>query len=240
MIGVIIDATARIEPYVVIDASKGPVLIDRDAQILSFSRLEGPCVIGADTHILSGRVRGGSIGPKCRVGGEVEASVIQGYTNKYHDGFLGHSFVGEWANFGAGTQVSDLRNDYGPITMSVGGRRVDTGLIKIGAYLGDHTRISIGTLINTGTVVGPYSQLIASGSLLPRLFPAFSQYAHGCIQERTDLSQILATARTAMSRRGRAWTDADTEFFFALNEATASDRRRVIRESEQRRMRRVI
>jgi UDP-N-acetylglucosamine diphosphorylase/glucosamine-1-phosphate N-acetyltransferase len=237
---VVINATARIEPFVVIDASKGPVLIDRDAQVLSFSRLEGPCVIGAKTQILSGRVRGGSIGPECRVGGEVEASVIQGYTNKYHDGFLGHSVVGAWVNFGAGTQVSDLRNDYGPITMSVGGRRVDSGLIKIGAYLGDHTRISIGTLINAGTVVGPYSQLIASGSLLPRLFPPFSQYGHGRMQERTDLSQVLATAQTAMARRGQAWSEIDTEFFFALNEATAGERRRLIRESEQHRMRRVV
>src|SRR5262249_23313748 len=101
-----------LEPQVVIDTTKGPVLIDRQAVVEAFSRLEGPCYIGQRTQVRGAKVRGSSIGPDCRLGGEVEASILQGYANKIHDGFLGHSYVGEWVNFGAGTQVSDLRTDY--------------------------------------------------------------------------------------------------------------------------------
>jgi UDP-N-acetylglucosamine diphosphorylase / glucose-1-phosphate thymidylyltransferase / UDP-N-acetylgalactosamine diphosphorylase / glucosamine-1-phosphate N-acetyltransferase / galactosamine-1-phosphate N-acetyltransferase len=237
---VVIDAGARVEPHVLIDATRGPVLVDRGAVVQAFSRLEGPCYIGAGTQIMAGRIRGGSIGPECRVGGEIETSVMQGYSNKYHEGFLGHSYVGAWVNFGAGAQVSDLRNDYGPITMTIAGRKVPSGLVKIGAYVGDHTRTSITTLLNTGTVVGPFSQLLTSGTLLPRVLPAFCSYGHGRVQERTDLSQMLSTAQTVLARRGRQWTEIDTELFFSVYEETAGVRRQVIRESEQQRMRRVV
>src|SRR5262249_47182995 len=120
---VLIDSRASIEPYVLIDSTKGPVLVDREVVIQAFSRLEGPCYIGPGSQVHAGRIRGGSIGPQCRVGGEFELSVMQGYSNKYHDGFLGHSYVGAWVNFGAGTQVSDLRNDYAPITMTIAGKK---------------------------------------------------------------------------------------------------------------------
>jgi UDP-N-acetylglucosamine diphosphorylase/glucosamine-1-phosphate N-acetyltransferase len=232
--------SAQIEPHVVVDTTRGPVLVDRNAVVQAFSRLEGPCYIGPQTQVLAARIRGGSIGPQCRIGGEVESSILQGYSNKYHDGFLGHSYLGEWVNFGAGTHTSDLRNDYGPITMPVNGRSVPTGLIKIGAYVGDHTRTSIGTLMNTGTVIGPFGLLIASGSLLPRLIPAFSRYGHGRIQERTDLGQMFATAAAAMARRGQEWTPAHAEFYLALFDATAESRRKTIRESDQRRVRREV
>lgn len=235
-----IDPDAQVEPYVVIDATRGPVLVDRGAVIQAFSRLEGPCYIGDGAQVLAARIRGGSIGPQCRVGGEVEASILHSYTNKYHEGFLGHSYVGAWVNFGAGTQVSDLRNDYAPITMTIAGRKVPSGLAKIGAYIGDHTRTSISTLLNTGTTVGPFSQLLTSGTLLPRHVPACCSYSHGRIQERTDLRQMLATAQTVLARRGRHWTDTDTELFFAVYEETAAERRRVIRESEQHRIRQVV
>ncbi len=138
-----IDPSAHVEPMVVIDATKGPVMIDRDALVQAFSRLEGPCYVGPGSHILGAKLHGGSIGPNCRVGGEVEASILHGHTNKAHDGFLGHSYVGEWANLGTGTQVSDLRTDYGAIAFRIGGRTIDSGLLKVGAFLGDHAKTSI-------------------------------------------------------------------------------------------------
>ena len=106
---------AVIEPCVVIDTRPGPVLIDKGAVVQAFSRIEGPCYIGQNTLIVGAKVRGGTYGPTCKIGGEAEASIVQGYSNKYHDGFLGHSYLGEWVNLAAGTQTSDLRNDYGPI-----------------------------------------------------------------------------------------------------------------------------
>jgi UDP-N-acetylglucosamine diphosphorylase/glucosamine-1-phosphate N-acetyltransferase len=123
-----IDPTARIDPLVVADTTTGPVIIDRDAYVAPFSRLEGPCYIGPGTHVLGAKVRGGTtVGPFCRVGGEVETSIVQGFSNKYHDGFLGHSYLGEWVNVGAGAQTSDLRHDYGEVVVTVGGLRVPTG-----------------------------------------------------------------------------------------------------------------
>src|SRR5262249_48802392 len=136
--GLAIHPEASVEPFVVADTRGGPVLIDRGAVVHSFSRLEGPCYVGRESLILGAKLRGGSIGPKCRVGGEVEASILLGHSNKYHDGFLGHSYLGEWVNVAAGTQVSDLRNDYGPVRVTVNGARVATGLNKIGSVLRDH------------------------------------------------------------------------------------------------------
>ena len=114
---------AAVEPFVTADTRQGPVLIDRGAVVQSFSRLEGPCYIGAGTQVCGAKVRAGTtLGPQCRIGGEVEASIVQGYSNKYHDGFLGHSYVGEWVNLAAGTQTSDLRNDYDTIRVYVAGQ----------------------------------------------------------------------------------------------------------------------
>ena len=98
----------------------------------AFSRLEGPCSIGPRSQVL-GAVRGGtSLGKGCRVGGKVEASIFHGFVNKYHEGFVGHSYVGGWINFGAGTQISDLRSDYRPISLFMRGEKIDTRLLKVG------------------------------------------------------------------------------------------------------------
>src|SRR5262249_49955496 len=153
------DASARVEPFVLIDTTKGPVMLDHGVVVRSFSRLEGPCYVGPQTQILAGRVMGSSFGPQCRIGGEGGSAIVHGYSNKAHEGFLGHSYVGEWVNFGSGTQTSDLRNDYGQVTVTVNGERVPTGLLKVGAFVGDHTKTSIGTLFNTGSVAGPFGML---------------------------------------------------------------------------------
>src|SRR4029077_11502764 len=135
---------ALLEPFVTADTRQGPVLIERGAAIQSFSRLEGPCYIGTESWIMGAKLRGGTIGPKCRIGGEVEASIVQGQSNKYHDGFLGHSYIGQWVNLAAGTQTSDLRNDYGPIRVTVAGQRIATGRTKVGSFIGDHSKTGLG------------------------------------------------------------------------------------------------
>jgi UDP-N-acetylglucosamine diphosphorylase/glucosamine-1-phosphate N-acetyltransferase len=235
-----IDPAAVVEPMVVIDATKGPVIIDRGAVLQAFTRLEGPCYVGPDSQIIGAKVRYSSIGPNCRVGGEVECSILHGHANKAHDGFLGHSYLAEWVNIGAGTQVSDLRTDYGPVVFRVGGRTIDSGLKKVGAFFGDHAKTSISALVNTGTIVGPFGQLFANGGLLPRLVPGFCRVAHGRLQERTDLREMFETAAVVMGRRGREWTATHAEFFLALYEMTEAERRQSIREVEQRRLRRVV
>jgi UDP-N-acetylglucosamine diphosphorylase/glucosamine-1-phosphate N-acetyltransferase len=235
---VLVHPEAVLEPYVVADSRGGPVFIDRGARVHSFSRLEGPCHVGPGSWILGAKLRGGTVGPQCRVGGEVEASILHGHGNKYHDGFLGHSYLGEWVNLGAGTQVSDLRNDYGEVTVRVAGGRVATGMTKVGAFLGDHTKTGLGTLLNTGTVAGAFCSLLPAGTYLPRLTPSFCAYGRGELHERWEVWELFQTAATAMRRRGRELTDVHTELYFHLYDQTAASRRRALREAEQKERRR--
>jgi len=229
---------AELEAFVAVDTRQGPVILDRGAVVHSFTRLEGPCYVGPGSVVLGAKLRGGTLGPQCRVGGEFEASILQGYTNKYHDGFLGHSYVGAWVNLAAGTQISDLRNDYGQVGGTIAGSKVLTGLSKVGAFLGDTTTTGLNTLLNTGTVAGAFCSLLPTGSLLPRTIPSFCQYNQGQLQERWDLQQLFTSAATAMRRRGRELTAAHTDFLIGLYEQTAEQRRQVLRESEQRRLHR--
>lgn len=231
---------AKIDPFVVADARNGPVIIDASAVVHSFTRLEGPCYVGPESWLLGAKLRGGTIGPKCRVGGEVEASIIHGCSNKYHDGFLGHSYVGEWVNLAAGTQTSDLRNDYGMVQMWINGERVSTGLTKVGTFFGDHTRTGLNTLLNTGSAVGAYCNLLPSASLLPQEMPSFCLFGNGHLQERRDLRQLCTTAATVVGRRHGEWTNAHSDFLFALYDETALHRRRVLQEHEQKRLRRSV
>ncbi len=234
-----VDPTARVDPFVVADTSNGPVIIDRDAVITSFSRLEGPCWVGPRSQVFAANIRGGtSIGPNCRIGGEVEASIVHANSNKYHEGFLGHSYVGEWVNLGAGTHTSDLRNDYGEVKMMVNGSLIATGRKKIGSYIGDHSKSGLGSLINTGTNVGVFGNLLPAGELLPKFVPSFTWVEHGHIVDRADPAALFATAEKVMERRGEEFDQTARELFEAIYEKTAAIRRQTIHASEIKRLRR--
>lgn len=237
--GLRIDPAARIDPFVVADTSNGPVIVDRSAVVTSFTRLEGPCWIGPRTQVFGANIRGGtSVGPNCRIGGEVEASIVQQNSNKYHEGFLGHSYVGEWVNLGAGTHTSDLRNDYGEVKMMVNGVPISTGRKKVGSYIGDHTKTGLGSLINTGTNVGVFANLLPAGILLPKFVPSFCWVEHGKVVDRGDLTSLFATAVKALERRGEDFDEVHRELFQYLYERSASIRRQAIHEAEVKRMRR--
>lgn len=235
----LVDPSARIDPLVVADTHNGPVVIDHDAVVQAFSRLEGPCYVGPHSMVLGAKVRAGTtIGPGCRVGGEVEASILHGHSNKYHDGFLGHSYLGEWVNLGAGTQNSDLRNDYGPVTMTVNGQPVCTGRTKVGCFIGDHAKTGLGTLLNTGSSIGAFCNLLPTGYLLPRYVPSFCNWWNGTLTENADLGRLFATAEAMMRRRGCTFTPTHADMARALFDRTAPQRRQMLRDAEQRRLRR--
>jgi UDP-N-acetylglucosamine diphosphorylase/glucosamine-1-phosphate N-acetyltransferase len=234
-----VDPTARVDPFVVFDTTGGPVIVEREAVVFPFSRLEGPCCVGPRSQVHGAKVRGGTtLGPECRVGGEVEASIVQGYSNKYHDGFLGHAYLGEWVNLGAGTSNSDLRNDYGEVTVTVNGQLVATGETKVGCFLGDHTKAGLGTLLNTGTSAGVFCNLLPTGGLLPKYVPSFASCWNGALTDRADLDALLGTAAKAMARRVQSLTDAHAALYRSLYEQTAAERRRAVRDAERRRLRR--
>jgi UDP-N-acetylglucosamine diphosphorylase / glucose-1-phosphate thymidylyltransferase / UDP-N-acetylgalactosamine diphosphorylase / glucosamine-1-phosphate N-acetyltransferase / galactosamine-1-phosphate N-acetyltransferase len=233
-----LDRTARIDPMVVADVTNGPIVIGPDAVVTAFSRLEGPCVIGSRSRIQGANIRSGTtIGPDCRVGGEVECSIIQGRSNKAHDGFLGHSYLGEWVNLGAGTQVSDLRNDYGDVSVVVNGRLIRTEQTKVGCYLGDHTKTAVGTLLNTGTNAGAFCSLLPDG-LLPRRIPSFVRCLEGRLTYNDDLESHLTTAAKVMARRSRELTEAHAALYRAVYEETASERRAAVLNAERKTLRR--
>jgi hypothetical protein len=185
------------------------------------------------------KLRGTSLGPKCRIGGEVEASIVHGHSNKYHDGFLGHSYVGEWVNLAAGTQTSDLRNDYGNIRMTINGVRLPTGRSKVGSFFGDHTKTGLNTLLNCGTAVGAFCSLLPTGTYLPTTIPSFTM-CNGVLSELWDLRQLFQTAQVVMRRRGGELSDAHRDLYFALYDTTSAVRRGTIRDYEQRRLRRSV
>jgi UDP-N-acetylglucosamine diphosphorylase/glucosamine-1-phosphate N-acetyltransferase len=231
--------SARIDPQVVADTTQGPVVIAEHAVVTAFTRLEGPCFIGAHSHLLGARVRGGvSIGPQCRVGGEVEASIVHGFSNKCHEGFLGHSYLGAWVNLAAGTHNSDLRNDYGPVPMVVDGERVGTGLLKVGCFIGDHTKTGLGTLINTGSHIGAFCNLLPAGRLAPKYVPSFTAWWNGSLRESFTVEQLLATAEAAMQRRGQTLTAEQVALYQHLYRTTALERQRVIHADERQTWRR--
>jgi len=222
---------ARVHPMVVIDAENGPVYIDEGAEIQPFSRIEGPCYIGKESILLGAKCRSGNtFGPCCRIGGEVEESIIHGYSNKYHDGFIGHSYIGEWVNLGALTTNSDLKNDYSNVSITLEGQgSVNTGSTKVGAFIGDHTKTSIGTLLNTGSYIGAMAVIMATGKPLPKFIPSFAWFVEGVVTKGFGRAALYETAKLAMSRRGREWTPAEQAMWDAIFQMTAPARDEAIK-----------
>jgi len=225
----------KVHPMVVIDAEHGPVYIDEGAEIHPFTRIEGPCYIGKKSILLGAKCREGNyIGPFCRIGGEVEESIIHGYSNKYHDGFLGHSYVGEWVNLGALTTNSDLKNDYSNVSVMLDGRSsTDTGSTKVGSLIGDHVKTSIGTLLNTGSYVGAMALIMATGKPLPKHIPSFGWFIEGIVTKGFGKGRLYQTAKTAMSRRGCQWSAAAEAMWDAVFEMTAPVRNTAIKKGRR-------
>jgi UDP-N-acetylglucosamine diphosphorylase/glucosamine-1-phosphate N-acetyltransferase len=236
---VLIHPSAHLDPMIVADARNGPIVIHRDVVITAFTRLEGPCFLGPGTQIHGANIRAGTtLGPDCRIGGEIECSIVQGHSNKYHEGFLGHAYLGAWVNLGAGTHNSDLRNDYGEVKMTVNGRQVHTGSTKVGCFLGDHTKTGLGTLLNTGTNTGIFCNLLPGG-LLPKYIPSFASWWKEVLADRSDLTTLLHTAAEVMRRRHVDFTETHAALYRTLFEQTAAERRRAVRDSELRALRRI-
>jgi UDP-N-acetylglucosamine diphosphorylase/glucosamine-1-phosphate N-acetyltransferase len=220
---IVVEEGARIDPLAVLDARGGPVWIRRNAIVLPHTVVYGPVVVGEGTQLLGGFVGRSTIGPECRIAGEVDECIWQGYGNKRHHGFVGHSVIGEWANLGALTTTSDLKNNYGPVRVWVDGREVDSGIPKVGAFVGAGVKTGIGTLLPTGASVGTGANLVGGGHYAPKHVAPFAWWDG----ERTveyQLDKFLDTARIAMSRRARTLSPQDEANLRACFDATAKER----------------
>jgi UDP-N-acetylglucosamine diphosphorylase/glucosamine-1-phosphate N-acetyltransferase len=196
---------SRIEPYVVLDASEGPILIRRGATISPFTRIVGPCYIGEDSHVAGDAIRACSIGNVCKVRGEISTTVMLGHSNKGHTGFVGNSYLGRWVNLGAGTTTSNLKNTYGPVSLMTPSGVKPTGLQFLGTLFGDHAKLGIGSLLTTGCVVGAGAN-IYGGAVTPKSVPPF---AWGECEPwlRNDFSKFCEVAERMMARRHVVMTE---------------------------------
>jgi UDP-N-acetylglucosamine diphosphorylase/glucosamine-1-phosphate N-acetyltransferase len=215
----------RVMPGAVLDASTGPIILGEGVRILHNAVVLGPAYIGPNSLIKVGAkiYAGTSIGPVCKVGGEVEGSILHGYANKQHDGFLGHSYLAEWTNVGAGTDTSDLKNNYGRVAAWGPGGLTDTGLTFAGLILGDHAKCGIGTMFNTGTVVGPMSNVFGAG-YPPKHVPSFGWGGAPGI-EPYDLDKALAVAALVTARRQKTFEPIDEALYRKVFQDTAAHRR---------------
>lgn len=223
---------AMVDSQVVIDARGGPVYIGFGARIEPHTRIEGPCYVGENTMLVGGKIREGcSIGPVCKVGGELEESIILGHSNKFHDGFLGHAYLGEWVNLGAMTTNSDLKNNYGTIRVDLGEGQQDTGMTKVGSFIGDHVKTGIGTMLNTGISLGFATNVFGAGLVADKFVPPFCWGSSGNYAEY-DIERAIATARVVVERRNVAFTAEDERVFRAVFEESLEKRAHFIDSSK--------
>ncbi|MBN1212634.1 MAG: hypothetical protein JXA92_08650 [candidate division Zixibacteria bacterium] len=216
----------EILPGAVIDASRGPVYIGANTRVESLAAVYGPAFIGANSVVLAGKITASSIGHTCRVGGEVEESVFQAYVNKYHAGFIGHSYVGPWVNFGAMTTNSDLKNNYSDIRVMLNGQLVDTGSIKVGSFIGDHTKFGIGTLLNTGINIGVCCNIFGGSLIVEKEVPSF-HWGNSQGYDTYRFDKAVETAQRTARRRNCTLSEREIEMLKHVFDNTA-DREGVV------------
>lgn len=195
--------TAVISPFAVLDVSEGPVVIDAHARIGALSLVKGPAYIGVKTRLDNCHFMNAIAGTDCRLGGEIADAILGDFSNKHHEGFLGHSLVGDWVNLGALTTTSDLKNNYGEVRLIFKEQKLSAGTIKFGSIIGDYAKTAIGTMLGTGSIVDFGANLFGlshrSGYFRPFLWGETKIY---------DRSKFIEDAARMMQRRGQTVTPA--------------------------------
>ena len=223
--GVFAGEDVEVADNAVFHSEEGPIVLADGVTILDFAYLQGPLYVGPKSKIIerSSVKELTCVGHTCKVGGEVEESVIEPYSNKQHHGFLGHAYVGSWVNLGAGTSNSDLKNTYGEVRYYHKGRRMETGMQFLGCIIGDYTKSAINTSIFTGKVIGAASMLYG---FVGQNVPSFTNYARSFGQvTECSLEQSIITQRRMFARRDVDQEEEDIELLRAVFELTEEERR---------------
>lgn len=222
--GVFAAEGAKLGQYCVSETGKGPVLLDRGASIGPYCFLRGPAYLGPGARVIEQAAIKDhvSLGHTTKIGGEIEGSVIEPYTNKQHHGFLGHSYLGSWVNLGAGTCNSDLKNTYGHVNMDYQGRKVSTGMQFLGVMVGDYAKTAINTGIFTGKTIGSCSMVYG---FVTTNVPSFVNYARSFGQVTETPVDVLTAAQARMfSRRGVEQRACDVQLLHDMYELTRHER----------------
>ena len=208
---IFINDNVNISAGAILDSTNGPIMIDKNAKVDIGALIQGPTYIGRDTIINPGaKLRGNiSIGPVCKIGGELEDVIIQGYTNKQHDGYLGHSFLGEWINLGANTNNSDLKNNYSNIRMNIS-KDLEINTLKqfLGVLIGDYTRTGISTMLNSGTFIGLGANVFGS-DFQPKYIESF-QWGR---DNKTDFEKFIGICKKIKKRRDMELSKIEISLF---------------------------
>lgn len=213
-----------VRPGAVLNAEEGPIYIGEDVTIQELAAVKGPAFIGSKSVIMSGAdIEACAFGYWCKVGGQVEETIIHSLSNKAHSGFLGNAYLGRWCNLGADTNNSNLKNDYGEVKMydAVADDFEPSGRQFLGLVMGDHSKTGINTMFNTGTVVGVGCNIFGS-DFQPRYIPSFSWGGPVEFAEYR-IDKALQVADVVMKRRDRELTEADRENLTAVFEATRNE-----------------
>lgn len=206
---VFLEAGAGVEASV-LNTTNGPIYIGKNAEVMEGSLVRGPFAMGEGSTLkLGAKVYGPTtLGPHCKVGGEVNNVIFQGYSNKGHDGFLGNSLIGEWCNLGADTNTSNLKNNYGNVkTYSFETKKMEsTSLQFMGLTMGDHSKCGINTMFNTATVVGVCANVFGA-DFTNKYVPSFQWGREGATY---DFDKAIEGVNNMMTRRGRSLSDEET------------------------------
>ena len=222
--GVFAAENVSIADTAVFRTKDGPVVLEKDVEALDFTYFVGPVHVRARSRVIerASLKEAVCVGETCKIGGEVEASIIESYTNKQHHGFLGHSWVGSWVNLGAGTSNSDLKNTYGEVRLEYPRRRVETGMQFLGCIIGDYAKSAINTSIFTGKIVGVSSMLYG---FIGTHVPSFCNYARSFSQiTECPVEQAILIQKRMFARRGITQTPEDVELLRAVFDQTRSER----------------
>ena len=222
--GVFVGQGVEIGEHASIDTSDGPILFEDRVRVSPFCYLEGPVYAGAGTRVTEHAALkdGVSLGHTVKIGGEVEASVIEPYTNKQHHGFLGHSYLGSWINLGAGTCNSDLKNTYGKINIEYGGEKLATGMQFLGCIMGDYAKTAINTGIFTGKVIGVCSMLYG---FVTANVPSYVNYAKLFGQTSLLPADVMVSTQQRMfARRNVEQRDCDRQLIRDMYDRTEEER----------------
>lgn len=223
---IFIDKGAKVEGSF-LNASTGPIYIGKEAEVMEGCMIRGPFSLGEHSQLKMGAKIYGptTIGPECKVGGEVNNSVIFGFSNKAHDGFLGNSVIGEWCNIGADSNNSNLKNNYAPVKLwNYAFEKFETtGLTFCGLFMADHSKCGINTMFNTGTVVGVSANIFGSG--FPRNFVPDFSWGGASGFTTYKLNDVFGTAERVFERRNKKFTEIEKEILQHVYEATEKFRK---------------
>lgn len=211
------------ESPVVLDTRAGPIVLGDNVTVGPFTVIRGPSWIGDRTTVFTARVEAVTVGAACKISGELKHTIMESYSNKAHEGYVGRSYVGRWVNIGAYAVTSDLKNTYGTVRVRVGTSRVDTGLQKLGTFIADYAKISVGTIIFAGKKIGTCSHAF---DIVVEDVPPFTLYAPASLKRKVEVppEKAISIQERVARRRGVKMRDSERELIRKTFEITARER----------------